>query len=87
MEHISELFQFSIRISSNVMISQKSNFYKLFFIKKKKNLLRVLTNSDIHLTGMASMFLATKYEDTYYIPMRHFYQDIGHQNFSMYSNF
>jgi hypothetical protein len=38
--------------------------------------------ADIHLVGMVCMFLATKIEDIYQIPMKEFVQKVGHDKFS-----
>ena len=48
-----------------------------------KNTKRKLVEDDLHLIGIASMFLASKYEDIYHISMKDFVYDIGHEKFTM----
>lgn len=43
---------------------------------------RRIRESDLHLVGIASMFLASKYEDVYHIPLEDFVQRVGHDKFS-----
>jgi cyclin B len=47
----------------------------------KSYLKRVLKDNDVHLSGVASMFLATKYEDIYHIPLRDFLTRVAHNKF------
>jgi cyclin A len=42
----------------------------------------VMKSSDLHLTGICSMFLASKYEDIIPILMRTLINKIGHNKFS-----
>jgi hypothetical protein len=43
---------------------------------------RVLTDNDIHLVGIGAMYIASKYEDIYYINLREFHEKVGHKKFS-----
>lgn len=44
---------------------------------------RKLTGSDLHLTGIVSMYLASKYEDVVPLLMRTIINKIGHNKFSV----
>lgn len=46
----------------------------LFF----KSSSRVLTDNDIHLVGIGAMYIASKYEDIYFINLKEFYEKVGH---------
>ena len=48
-----------------------------------KNSGRTLTGSDLHLTGITSMFIATKYEDIVPLLMRTIVHKIGHDKFKV----
>jgi hypothetical protein len=50
----------------------------LFFKKSSKR----LRDGDVHLIGIASMLIATKYEDVYHIPLQDFVQHVAHNKFS-----
>lgn len=43
---------------------------------------RMLKESDVHLFGIASMFLATKQEDISHISLEDIVEKIGHKKFS-----
>ena len=49
------------------------------FLSKTKN---ILNNSHVHLIGIASMFIASKFEDLCPIQMYHAKEKIGHNKFS-----
>ncbi|KAL4450950.1 hypothetical protein ABPG74_021272 [Tetrahymena malaccensis] len=44
---------------------------------------RQLTPQDLHLTGVASMFIACKYEEIYPLRLQTFYEKIGHKKLSI----
>lgn len=54
------------------------------FNKNLKFLHRILKDTDVHLSGVAAMFLATKYEDIYHIPLRDFLTRVAHNKFKGY---
>ena len=43
---------------------------------------KALKPTDLHLLGIAAMFLAAKYEEIYPFKMRHVYEKIGHRKLS-----
>ena len=43
---------------------------------------RILKSSDLHLTGVVAMFIASKYEDVIPILMRTLLNKIGHNKFT-----
>lgn len=45
--------------------------------------LKTLKDSDIHLIGIACLYIATKQCDIYHIPLTHFYDKVGHKKFPM----
>lgn len=47
---------------------------------------RVLKESDVHLFGMAAIFLATKQEDISHISLDDIVEKVGHNKFNEYSN-
>ena len=47
-----------------------------------KNSSRPLTSSDLHITGVAAMFIASKYEDVVPLMMKTMVNKIGHGKFS-----
>jgi len=49
------------------------------FIRKAK---RRLLDSDLHLVGVASIFLASKLEDVYHIVLDDIYSKVAHKRFS-----
>ena len=51
-------------------------FYSNFFHSNS-----CLKDNDVHLSGVAAMFLATKYEDIYHIPLRDFLSRVAHNKF------
>lgn len=42
---------------------------------------KVVEDQDIHLVGIACMFIASKYEDIYHIPLVDFVERIAHNKF------
>ncbi len=42
-----------------------------------------MKQSDLHLTGMVSMFVASKYEDVFPLTMKKLVTKIGHNKFTM----
>jgi hypothetical protein len=48
-----------------------------------KNTERVLTGSDLHLSGIVCMFIASKYEDVIPLLMRTIINKIGHNKFEV----
>lgn len=50
-----------------------------------KQVQRKLESKELHLTGVACMFIASKYEDIYPLLMKTVYNKIGHQKFSIES--
>ena len=52
-----------------------------FFKNSEKN----LSGSDLHLTGITSMFISSKYEDVIPLLMKTIVRKIGHEKFSEYS--
>lgn len=54
------------------------NIMDLFFKKIKKS----VRGEEVHLIGMASMFIATKFQEIYPICLEHFEHKIGHSLFS-----
>jgi len=47
-----------------------------------KNSSRPLTSSDLHITGVVAMFIASKYEDVVPLMMKTMVNKIGHGKFS-----
>lgn len=45
---------------------------------------KVVEDQDIHLVGIACMFIASKYEDIYHIPLVDFVERIAHNKFKQY---
>jgi len=41
----------------------------------------VLTDADVHLSGIAAMFIASKFDDIYHIPLMDFIERVGHRKF------
>jgi len=41
-----------------------------------------LRESDVHLNGMAAMFISSKFDDVYHIPLKDFVERIGHSKFT-----
>jgi hypothetical protein len=50
----------------------------LYFKKKKQ----VLCDNDVHITGIVSMFLSSKYEDVIHITLQDMVNKVGHNKFS-----
>eukprot|EP01017_Pseudomicrothorax_dubius_P017209 TRINITY_DN19505_c0_g1_i1.p1 TRINITY_DN19505_c0_g1~~TRINITY_DN19505_c0_g1_i1.p1 ORF type:complete len:306 (+),score=48.12 TRINITY_DN19505_c0_g1_i1:196-1113(+) len=50
----------------------------LYFKKAKRR----LRDADVHLSGIAAMFIASKYEDVYHIPLRDFVDRVAHGKFT-----
>ena len=44
--------------------------------------LGILQDSDLHLIGITSMYIASKYEDIYHIPIKEFFLKVGFKKFS-----
>jgi hypothetical protein len=42
----------------------------------------MVNEEEIHLIGIAAMFISTKLEDIYHIPLRDFVFKVGHKKFS-----
>jgi len=42
---------------------------------------RTLKDSDVHLSGIACMFIASKFDDIYHIPLHDFISRVGHGKF------
>jgi len=51
-----------------------------YFQKQSRS--QVLELSELHITGVSSLFLASKYEDVYPLLMRTIYEKIGHKKLS-----
>jgi len=47
-----------------------------------KNSQKRLTDNDVHLSGVAAMFLASKYDDVYHIPLKDFISRVSHNKFT-----
>ena len=45
---------------------------------------RKLQDSDVHLSGIVAMFLASKYEDIYHIPLAELVSYVGYNKYSRY---
>ena len=54
------------------------NIMDIFFQKTKK----VLNNEDIHLIGIASMFISSKFQEIYPLSLKNFVHKVGHDIFS-----
>lgn len=52
-----------------------------FFLKKTNT---QYSDHNLHLIGIGCMFIATKLEDIYHIPLSDFVNRIGHNKFSTY---
>jgi hypothetical protein len=50
----------------------------LYFKHSKKR----IGDNDVHLSGVAAMFLASKYDDVYHIPLKDFVSRVSHDKFS-----
>lgn len=48
-----------------------------------KNSLKTIDVSELHIIGVTSMFLASKFEDIYPLKMKTVYEKIGHQKLSI----
>jgi hypothetical protein len=69
--------------------SKRSNDFTIYraimimdlFIKNFKD--KILQDSDLHLIGIAVIYIASKYEDIYHIPLNEVFNDIGFKKFSI----
>jgi hypothetical protein len=68
-----------IKIHFNKYYINFLNFLIFFFLKKKKSKLK---NEDVHLIGVASMFISSKCEDLYHIPLKDIIERVAHNKFS-----
>jgi len=46
-----------------------------------KHCKKVLKDADVHLSGIAAMFIASKFDDIYHIPLLDFIERVGHKKF------
>lgn len=51
------------------------------FLKKTN---KKFTDSDLHLIGITCMFIASKIEDVYHIPLKDFVGRVSHNKFSAF---
>lgn len=51
-----------------------------FFFKKYTY---TLYDKDVHLIGISCIYIASKFNDIYHIPLETIYEKVGHKKFSM----
>ena len=67
---------------SSIIIQKKTSKIKNSNNYENENNLKVLQDSDLHLIGITSIYIASKYEDIYHIPITEFFSKIGFKKFS-----
>jgi cyclin B len=70
---------------TNIFETQHHTFFTAVTIMDLfyANSTKILNSEDIHLTGMVSMFIASKYVDYCHLSMRRLITDIGHNSFTV----
>eukprot|EP00357_Protocruzia_adherens_P000031 CAMPEP_0115021702 /NCGR_PEP_ID=MMETSP0216-20121206/31065_1 /TAXON_ID=223996 /ORGANISM="Protocruzia adherens, Strain Boccale" /LENGTH=313 /DNA_ID=CAMNT_0002394151 /DNA_START=545 /DNA_END=1483 /DNA_ORIENTATION=- len=75
-----KMVDWMIEVLTSFKCSEETFFLAVNIMDRylKKNKER-MTARDLHLIGVASMFLATKFEDIYPIRLKEFFVDVGHK--------